>query len=134
MLNSIVFLMATSLVSAGLTEDATHAYPLPAALAELDAGSHHARALTQPYVVETHSGLSARALAAVRQGAEDEPVCDPLSAVTDVLMAVPVFLSANGGFEAALAKAVASLDGCTIKYFGAIILGAGESPLGSLCR
>mmetsp|Transcript_18492 Transcript_18492/g.60530 ORF Transcript_18492/g.60530 Transcript_18492/m.60530 type:complete len:125 (+) Transcript_18492:61-435(+) len=63
-----------------------------------------------------------------------EPTCDPLTAVGDVLGAVPIFLSAHGGFELALAQAVESLDGCTIQYFGQIILGAGQSPLGSLCR
>jgi hypothetical protein len=63
-----------------------------------------------------------------------EPACNPLAAVGDVLSAVPVFLNAHGGFNSALEGAVASLDACTIQYFGEIILGAGQSPLGSLCR
>jgi len=49
-----------------------------------------------------------------RQGGE-ETGCDPLSAIGDVFGAVPVFLSANGGFESALAAAVQSLEPCTIE-------------------
>ena len=60
--------------------------------------------------------------------------CNPLDAVGDLLEAVPIFLSANGGFEPALAKAAQSLDPCTMQLFGQIVLGAGNSPLGSLCR
>jgi hypothetical protein len=79
------------------------------------------------------SNISAGASAS-REATDGEHTCDPITAVSDVFSAVPIFLSANGGFEAALGKAVESLDGCTIQYFGQIILGAGQSQLGSLCR
>lgn len=103
---------------------------------ELD--THSTRSVELPnqatIASDTERDPNTKAGAPDTRDATGEPTCDPFTAVGDVLGAVPIFLSAHGGFEPALAQAVESLDGCTIQYFGQIILGAGQSPLGSLCR
>lgn len=56
------------------------------------------------------------------------------AAIGDLLGVVPTFLTAHGGFEAALAKAVAELDSCTLEALNSLVFALGDSPLGSLCR